>query len=53
MDIGLLLLRLAVGLTIAAHGAQMFPVGLAGRDSQKPDSFSRRWGSHRDVVTLC
>jgi putative oxidoreductase len=26
--------------------------GLAGRDSQKLDSFSRRWGSSRDVVTL-
>jgi len=35
MDIGLLLLRLAVGLTIAAHGAQMLFGWFGGRGLEK------------------
>src|SRR6266480_1279592 len=35
MDIGLLLLRLAVGLTIAAHGAQMLSGGFGGQGLAK------------------
>ena len=39
MDIGLLLLRLAVGLTIAAHGPQMLSGWFGGQGLHKPDSF--------------
>jgi putative oxidoreductase len=35
MDIGLLLLRLAVGLTIAAHGAQMLSGWFGGQGLAK------------------
>ena len=35
MDIGLLLLRLAVGLTIAAHGAQMLSGWFGGHGLAK------------------
>ena len=53
MDIGLLLLRLAVGLTIAAHGAQMLSGWFGGQGLAKTGQLFEALGFGRDEVTPC
>jgi uncharacterized membrane protein YphA (DoxX/SURF4 family) len=47
MEIGLLIIRLVVGLTLAAHGVQKLFGWFGGYGLEGTDNFSRNWVSCR------